>query len=163
MMENIVYLMPTDTTELSAAAHALLEHVLGFPVRIARGAHGKPFLPEHSGLHFNLSHTSGAVVCALSGHPVGVDIERARPVRPALAARCFTQAEREYAVDEARFLEVWTRKEALLKRDGRGITVPLRELETTNHPAISTLVVDGFTLSFCGEPSAFKLVKMILI
>ena len=41
---------------------------------------GKPWFPEFPEVHFNLSHTGGAVLAALSDRPVGVDIERIRPV-----------------------------------------------------------------------------------
>ena len=43
---------------------------------------GKPYFPDHPDVHFNLSHTAGAVLVALSDRPVGVDIERIRPVSP---------------------------------------------------------------------------------
>ena len=43
------------------------------------GLNGKPYLasPQESldGLHFNLSHTQGAVAVAIARQPVGVDIE----------------------------------------------------------------------------------------
>ena len=42
--------------------------------------HGKPYFPEHPDVHFNLSHTAGAVLVGLSDRPVGVDIEHIRPV-----------------------------------------------------------------------------------
>ena len=41
---------------------------------------GKPFFPDHPDTHFSLSHTAGAAAAALADTPVGVDIERVRPV-----------------------------------------------------------------------------------
>lgn len=41
---------------------------------------GKPFFPDHPDIHFSLSHTAGAAAAALADTPVGVDIERVRPV-----------------------------------------------------------------------------------
>ena len=50
----------------------------GFPpISIAEG--GKPYFPDYPHIQFNLSHTDGAVVCAVSSPPVGVDLERSRP------------------------------------------------------------------------------------
>lgn len=54
---------------------------------------GKPFLPDHPALHFNVSHTSGRVLCGVSDRPVGVDIERERPFPERVARRCFSPAE----------------------------------------------------------------------
>ena len=42
---------------------------------IRRAAGGKPYFPQYPHIHFNLSHSRGAAVCALSGEPVGVDVE----------------------------------------------------------------------------------------
>lgn len=50
----------------------------GFPP-IAIASEGKPYFPDYPSIQFNLSHTDGAVVCALSETPVGVDLERSRP------------------------------------------------------------------------------------
>lgn len=41
---------------------------------------GKPFFPDHPDTHFSLSHTAGAAAAVLADTPVGVDIERVRPV-----------------------------------------------------------------------------------
>ena len=41
---------------------------------------GKPYFPDIPAVHFSISHTDGAVLAALSAAPVGVDVERLRPV-----------------------------------------------------------------------------------
>lgn len=38
--------------------------------------HGKPYLPDYSDVHFNISHSEKYVVCAVSDKPVGVDIQK---------------------------------------------------------------------------------------
>ena len=70
----------------------------------------------------------------------------------------YTPEERSCIDSPEQFLEVWTRKEAYLKRDGRGLSLPLRQINTLSIPGISTRVVNGFVVSLCGEPAEFSLV-----
>jgi 4'-phosphopantetheinyl transferase len=97
------------------------------------GNDGKPALrkPLVNSLHFNLSHSGDWAVLALSGDgEIGVDIEMIDPTLDyaRLAARFFTSEENSAlaAVSEGRrrreFCRLWTRKEALLKGQGRGFT-----------------------------------------
>ncbi len=81
-------------------------------------------------LHFNLSHTSGLVACAVrEAGPVGVDVEALTGDRPwqALAARFFAPDEARSlahlgpAERRRRFLLLWTLKEAVLKARGEGL------------------------------------------
>lgn len=159
-MENIIYFWAADAPDRSVAARALLAQAVGFSAPIAAGEHGKPYFPDHPRVEFSLSHTRGAIVCAVSAFPVGVDVEAAdRAFRPALARRCFTAQECAFATDNAHAIAVWTRKEALLKRDGRGVTAPLRTVETTDCPDLATHMRAGFTLSVCGT-GAFRVVQI---
>jgi 4'-phosphopantetheinyl transferase len=112
--------------ETGRAPHALA---------IDYGAHGKPRLPDHPGLHFNLSHSGEFAVIATSTlGEVGIDLEALRPRSDLLpVARRFFAAHEADAVaaceGEARsraFLRLWTRKEAVLKATGRGIGVETR-------------------------------------
>ena len=41
---------------------------------------GKPHLPGHPGIHFNMSHSSQVICCALAGSEIGVDVEHHRKV-----------------------------------------------------------------------------------
>jgi 4'-phosphopantetheinyl transferase len=85
------------------------------------------------GLRFNLCHTAGLAVCAVSSDvPVGVDAEVIdRRVPLSLAYVCLAPGERAAltalpaAAQPARFLEYWTLKEAFVKAVGVGLTVPL--------------------------------------
>lgn len=81
---------------------------------IARSSAGKPFFPAHPEAHFSLSHTHGAVLVGLSGQPLGVDIERIRPVDRRMETR-FSEA------DPGGFFRTWVRREARGKRTGIGI------------------------------------------
>jgi 4'-phosphopantetheinyl transferase len=92
------------------------------------GPNGKPELKGNDTIHFNISHSGQWVACAISASPVGVDVERLRPVRPGLADRFFTTNEVDTlkALSEEeqtdRFIELWTLKESFLKAIGHGLT-----------------------------------------
>ena len=121
---------------------------------------GKPFLMDFAHFHFSISHTSGAVALAVSAQPCGVDIELLRPrkVSPRLLSRFFTPAEQAWITEDpttrdARFLQLWTRKEAYSKRDGRGISAGLAEVDTLTDPAAKDLAsreIAAHVLSWCG-------------
>ncbi|MDQ0741462.1 4'-phosphopantetheinyl transferase superfamily protein [Pseudomonas sp. W4I3] len=122
-------------------AHRWLCHVLavylGIPVdqvRIARTAAGKPWLPEHTWLRFNVSHSGRSAAIALCrGHEVGVDLEAISgkvAVKKAIARRFFHPHEQCWlALDEAnylsRFTQLWSIKETWLKARGTGLTQSL--------------------------------------
>lgn len=72
---------------------------------------GKPFFPREPAVHFSLSHTPGGVLAGLSDAPVGVDLERTRPVHPGLLARLG-------CTDGEDFMAGWVRREARAKRLG---------------------------------------------
>ena len=78
-------------------------------------------------LHFNLSHTRGLTVVAVSREPIGVDTESLARKAPSteLATRYFTTAEQaDIALapeTNQRFFTYWTLKEAYLKAEGWGI------------------------------------------
>lgn len=86
---------------------------------------GKPYLPAHPEVHFNLSHSGHWAVCAISSDPVGVDVERPRCTME--IARRFFQPEEldslELVPDQLNRL--WTAKEAFVKALGGGLTIPL--------------------------------------
>lgn len=115
-----------------AAAHSLLDRALrdawGWTQTpsMARGEWGKPCFPGRPSRHFNLSHTAGLCLCALSEEgEVGVDIERVRPRRAGLPQ--YTMSEGELAAFDGTwedFYRIWTLKEAYCKFQGRPICPP---------------------------------------
>lgn len=136
------------------AARALLRRLLagylgGEPAGLAftYGPHGKPDLAGAGDLRFNLSHSGALAVCAVArGVELGVDVEQVRPLAyDRVALRFFSRRETEAllalppAQRAAGFFNAWTRKEALLKARGGGLTIAL----------------SGFTVSLApGEPAA---------
>ncbi|KQW93465.1 hypothetical protein ASC94_12575 [Massilia sp. Root418] len=95
-------------------------------------ANGKPSAPA-SGIEFNVSHSGGLGLIALSERPVGVDIERqeADPVRlQGLEELVYTPAERRAPL-EGGVLAHWVAKEAALKALGVGLSEPLKALSVS--------------------------------
>lgn len=124
---------------------------------IALGEHGKPYLAEHPRWHFSLSHSGEWAVCALSDAPIGVDVERYRPLSYlALSRRYFTLAETEQLHEcgdeerEALFFRLWTEKESVLKAIGRGLPA-LSQCEKFIEQGyrVRSYPLNGYALSVC--------------
>ena len=130
-----------------ATLRGVLAHELGTDtaaLRFATGPHGKPFLENPpTDLRFNLSHSGDIVLCAVAWErEVGVDVERVKPGidHTALARRFFSPLENEQltslprALQPAAFFAAWTRKEALVKAWGVGLSLPLDRFDVSVHP-----------------------------
>ena len=113
----------------------LLGHYLDIDPKILRlcsNKHGKPLLPAHQGISFNLSHAGNRGLFAIGkGIEIGVDIEELR-----IPADLRGLANSIFSVEEIRalgglpdselrstFFTCWTRKEAYLKALGVGLTI----------------------------------------
>ncbi len=120
-------------------------------IKFEYSGHGKPSLPTDgsAGLSFNVTNSHEmALVAVTTGRRVGVDVEHLRPMPDALklAARFFTAAEtdalRAAPVEalQATFFRTWTRKEAILKASGEGLSRPLNSFDVS--PPHGPLLVD---------------------
>lgn len=118
---------------------------------IAAEEGGKPFFPSAPGRWYNLSHSRGLILCALSDQgEVGVDIERLRPHRPGLPA--YVMSEDELAAFDGSwedFARVWTLKEAYAKFLGRPVFPP-RELPVPPPVPHRSYAGDGWRAALCG-------------
>ena len=103
-------------------------------IRFAYGEQGKPELVDHPRVRFNLAHSEGNALLAISeDHELGVDLERIRPqfADEHIAEHFFSETEVKVlrmmpdSQQEQAFFECWTRKEAFLKAKGGGLSVPL--------------------------------------
>lgn len=88
-------------------------------------SNGRPFLKENN-LFISISHSEKAVVCVISETPVGIDIEKQKPVKSSLIDYVCTTEEKAYineddALSQRRFFEIWTAKEAYFKKNGGGL------------------------------------------
>ncbi len=117
------------------ARQLLQELGLDDPI-VHRAENGRPYV-QGAPYHISIAHSGDLVVCAADTVPIGIDVEKIRPVKPGLIARVCVPQEAEYVgQDEARFFEIWTAKEAWFKKQGTGITdlqsVNTLELERTH-------------------------------
>jgi 4'-phosphopantetheinyl transferase len=136
-----------------SAAHAFMRHVLGSylnrpprDLEFAIAPHGKPSIVCHPGmpdLRFNMAHSHDHAVLALTlGCEVGVDLEWITPLDDAdrIAASFFSPYEQAIlqnvpAIEKlGAFYRCWSRKEAVLKAFGAGLTVSLDSFDVTLAP-----------------------------
>jgi 4'-phosphopantetheinyl transferase len=102
---------------------------------------GKPFLAtpfESSGINFNVSHSQDLVVLAIAfDRQVGVDVEFVRPIHDfeSVIERCFTNFERDLIARNPdslnSFFQCWTRKEAVVKAIGKGLSLTLNSFDAS--------------------------------
>lgn len=106
-------------------------------IRIEFSEDGKPWLPDAPSLKFNISHSHGALVIAVSNREVGIDIEKIRPIpdwhdlaqnflAPTDTASIANHAETEQS---AAFLHCFTAREAYLKALGTGFSTRLPAMD----------------------------------
>lgn len=115
---------------------------------------GKPFIPN-SNAHFNISHSESCSVCVFNlsdigfnNSPdigdIGVDIEALKPVEFKDFFSVFTNEEKNLITNSTTplrsFYEIWTRKESVVKAQGKGLSTPLNTFCVSKS---STLLNDG--------------------
>jgi 4'-phosphopantetheinyl transferase len=121
------------------AAHALTRIVLAEAVGRPAGdlrfdrtcqcgqQHGKPVLVDGPG--FSLTHAGDLVGVAVHpGGPVGLDVEQVRELTDLAAMAAHVCSPAESVSDTASFFVTWTRKEALLKATGAGLSSPMEAI-----------------------------------
>ena len=105
---------------------------LSHPFFFSQNEHGKPFLADNPNIHFNLSHCKNGIIVAVSDRPIGVDIESYREVSDSLIRYTMNEEEQRIIAESddpiRTFTEYWTKKEAVFKLRGTGITNDLHGL-----------------------------------
>lgn len=136
------------------AAHGCLRDILARylgcePSQLSFSAnkYGKPALHNHQ-LEFNLSHSGDLALVAITREcKVGVDLERIRQgiSSQVIARQYFSKSEvaeletLSLEEREVAFFTCWTRKEAYIKAQGLGLSLPLESFDvslTSHEPAI---------------------------
>ncbi len=119
----------------------ILGQYLGVPpgsLRFGYSPRGKPFLLPRSSVQFNVSHTGARLIVVVArNRRLGVDVETYPSIETvdAVAGRVLSDEELEQLrrVDRSQqpavFARLWTRKEAYLKADGRGVTGGLHRVD----------------------------------
>ncbi len=126
------------------------------------GENGRPMLLE-KGHYISLAHAGDYAVAAFSEEPVGIDVEEIARFtserREKIGRKILTEAEKEYlhqlmsdCVQATAFAEIWTRKEAFVKCNGKGLSMDFREIETMQEDLFySCAQSDNYLISVCGS------------
>lgn len=109
---------------------------------------GKPYLKDDN-LYFSLSHSNGIVALTVSKEEIGLDIELIKPVKDSVAKRIMN--DREYniysSLDKNKkityFYEVWTSKEAYVKKLGTTISLNPSNIEIDEDILIKRIIIDN--------------------
>ncbi|MCU0524726.1 MAG: 4'-phosphopantetheinyl transferase superfamily protein [Elainella sp. Prado103] len=117
--------------------------VLPQTLQFSYGSTGKPALSHPpNAVHFNVSHSGQLALYAVSLRSVGIDVEQINLDRPILeiAQRFFSVTEQQELamlppnLQPIGFFNGWTRKEALLKAIGTGLSLPLDQFSVSLSP-----------------------------
>lgn len=129
-------------------------------VSVSYDENGKPVT---EGCFLSIAHAGDYAICAVSDKPIGVDAEILREVKLTTALRVCTENELIYIFADkfdsnipektdidvsARFLEVWTKKEAYGKMHGTGI---LYDMKNTDVLHIDTVYDGELIISVCQQ------------
>jgi 4'-phosphopantetheinyl transferase len=92
--------------------------------------YNRPFIDNK--IDFNISHAGEYVVCAISDQgQLGIDIELIKPIN----ISDFNQYMETEQLSYKEFYEIWTIKEAVIKADGRGLSIPLLDIKLQTNKA----------------------------
>jgi 4'-phosphopantetheinyl transferase len=131
-------------------------------IAFAFGIHGKPVVSGRpDGIEFSLSRSQDRCAVVVShGTPVGIDIEAVRPLDDAveMAKNRFKPAEAAAIDSSEKFFALWTRKEAVAKALGWGLTLPFDVFEVDARAPTSERV----TVDYGGESSEIMLSEAVL-
>lgn len=121
---------------------------------ISKSENGKPYIDD-LGIHYSISHKKNYMVAVFSRKEVGIDIEIISDKNyMKIANRYFFEDEKSYIGNEKsdlqkniRFLEVWTKKEAYIKRYGLNLSY-VNKIEVFKND-ILTFRLDDIIMSIC--------------
>jgi len=95
--------------------------------------YGKPYFNNQS-FSFNISHSEDYIACVISKEEknnLGIDLEKIKPIAFNAFENIWTEKEKQSLINLKQFYIYWTRKEAIIKGDGRGMQIPLNEIDVT--------------------------------
>ena len=127
------------------------------PYTFLYNEYGQPRI--EGGPCFSISHCQHGIAVAIGEKPIGIDIEHIRTAKPELVAR--TMNEKEQAEiwaatsPDIAFTCLWTKKEAVLKMQGTGIT----SIDGIKNTLVSTEHVDLLTKVNIDKQYAYTLVN----
>lgn len=141
----ILSIQNEDAQKRSLFGRIILKYIISEleieePTIIQNFLNGKPFFLEYPFINFNISHSGEMVVCSLTrGAAIGIDIEYNRPI-DLEEFRQYFHHEGWSVIMKSNwpirvFFDLWTRKEATIKADGRGMEIDISLLNGLNTSA----------------------------
>lgn len=134
-------------------------------VKFAYNSYGKPSIagPESlRGLFFNLTHSRQLALLAVTLEAdVGVDVEYVRSVDDGIPERYFSGSEvtalraLPESLQQEAFFNCWTRKEALIKALGEGLSLALDSFDVSLAPGAPAAILR--TSEGMDQPSAWQI------
>jgi 4'-phosphopantetheinyl transferase len=137
-------------TDRYILSHGMLRHILSYYAKVLPqelefiyNEYGKPFLKK-TNIQFNMSHSHNIVCYVIAlNHKVGIDIELCDHNLNVqeLANLVLTPTEYEYLSSlkskekHKFFYQLWTKKEALIKANGQGLSYPITTIEAMTIPS----------------------------
>lgn len=105
----------------------------------------KPYLKD-TNVEFNISHSGKIVVCTISHiNEIGIDIEKIDNIDIKDFRTQMLNSEWEKVINaksqKDAFFEYWTQKEAVIKANGKGLSISLKSFEIINN---KTKIEDDF-------------------
>jgi 4'-phosphopantetheinyl transferase len=143
-----------EDTQLSLLGRILLMqgmHDLGKEFdssKLQHNKYNKPFFLD-SEVKFNISHSGQMVVCAISEEfELGIDVELIKDINIDNFKNHMTGYEWENIKREedklTAFYDYWTKKEAVVKASGRGLSIPLKSFNVVDNEV--TIDNSGFVV-----------------
>jgi len=133
-----------------------------------QGKYGKPRLAgtePGQGLVFNVSHSSNKALFAFgTNQQLGVDLEFWRRLSnmEVMVDRCFSVKEKsdwlcaENTRRQSLFFLFWTAKEAMIKAEGRGLSLGVQRCQLSHNPRLRYTSLPAC----CGDPVDWKLCQI---
>lgn len=140
-IEKINRLVKDENKKLSLGAGLLLNFSIKdyckkkgipyprFPLNIETNNHGKPSILG-SDIHFNLSHSGKYTICVVDEASVGIDIQFSSETKTDISKKVLTEGELNlFGADIETAVKVFCIKEAILKKQGIGLSMGLKNTE----------------------------------
>ncbi|WP_165763843.1 4'-phosphopantetheinyl transferase family protein [Halalkalibacter urbisdiaboli] len=123
--------------ELRLCTHVLLRMMINRfyqydvnKLTFGKNLYGKLYI-EQADIHFNISHSHEWGICVIDRTPVGVDIEKVKPINVQSMMKCFSESEQKTLLQLQKtdqiqeFYRIWVLKESYLKKLGVGLSKAL--------------------------------------
>jgi 4'-phosphopantetheinyl transferase len=136
--EKIDYYRFDRDKKLSCGAYLLLKKLLSEEnitnPHFKTEKYGKPYIHNYENFHFNLSHSSKIVLCAISDMEVGTDVEYNDPEIDLNIAKHYFFNEEYNSIIKSdnpadEFFKYWVLKESYMKYTGLGMNLNLDSFE----------------------------------